>query len=108
MTSEQRFEEIESLLATATPPRAGSTGWYDACDLFATAIKEGLRERFGRGFRTEVHGDEVGLIARVSGDGFGARPWSVDLALPLDGDLAEGIARVLDAVEAEVADAYVA
>ena len=68
------FDAIESQFAVATPPRAGSTSWYDACDLLASAVKGGLRARFGRSFHTEVYGAEVGLIVRVRGEGCGARP----------------------------------
>jgi len=32
------FHEAEQMLRTATPPRAGSTSWYDACDLVAPEI----------------------------------------------------------------------
>ena len=70
------YNGIEALFAKSTPPRAGSTEWYDACDLLATAVKGRLRERFKRGFHVEVYGDEVGLILRIRGDGYGVEPWS--------------------------------
>ena len=101
-----RYRYIESLFLSAKPPRAGSTSWYDACDLLTTAIKERLRERFGRGFQVEVYGDEVGLILRVRGDGYGVGPWSVDRTLDPHEPLEVQVDRVLPAIEESVADKY--
>ncbi|MDB4561740.1 MAG: hypothetical protein P8R43_02435 [Planctomycetota bacterium] len=101
------FHEAEELLRTATPPRAGSTSWYDACDLVATEIKRRLRERFERGFPVDVYGDEVGLIVRVRGDGYGVTPWSVDLPFDPAKPLAPQTAALLGRVDREVAAAYV-
>lgn len=101
------FHEIEQTLAKATPPRAGSTGWYDGCDLLATAVKERLRERHGRGFLVEVYGDEVGLILRVRGDGYGLGPWSVDRTLTLDEPLGPQVDEAVRAVSAKVKETYV-
>ena len=101
------FHEAEDLLRTATPPRAGSTSWYDACDLVATEIKRRLRERFGRGFPVDVYGDEVGLIVRVRGDGYGVTPWSVDLPFDPARPLAPQTAALMEQVDREVAAAYV-
>ena len=101
------FAEIEQLFATARPPRAGSTSWYDACDLLAIRVKQGLRERFERGFQVEVYGDEVGVILRIRGDGYGAKPWSVDRALLPTDSLESQLTATLDEVEARVRDSYV-
>lgn len=101
------FHEAEQLFRTATPPRAGSTGWYDACDLVATEIKRRLRERFERGFPVDVYGDEVGLIVRVRGDGYGVTPWSVDMSFDAGKPLGPQTATLIDRVDREVAAAYV-
>lgn len=100
------YNGIESLFAKATPPRAGSTEWYDACDMLATAVKGRLRERFQRGFHVEVYGDEVGLILRVRGDGYGVGPWSVDRALDNSAPLGDQVDDAVEAVAARVAEAY--
>ncbi len=101
------YSEIESQFAGATPPRSGSTSWYDACDLLGTAIKEKLRESFGRGFHVEVYGDEVGLILRVRGDGYGLGPWSVDRTLDTSEPMAPQVDAALSAVRDKVKSAYV-
>ncbi|MEC8496312.1 MAG: hypothetical protein VXZ39_15395 [Planctomycetota bacterium] len=101
------YHEIEQQFAVATPPRAGSTSWYDACDLLAVGIKEQLRERHGRGFHVEVYGDEVGLILRVRGDGYGLGPWSVDRTLATDEPMGPQVADALRAVDAQVRRTYV-
>lgn len=101
------FHEAEELLRTATPPRAGSTSWYDACDLVATEIKRRLRERFERGFPVDVYGDEVGLIVRVRGDGYGVTPWSVDLPVHPPQERRRLRGERLGGVEREVDAAYV-
>lgn len=100
------YQGIEALYARSTAPRAGSTEWYDACDLLATAVKGGLRERFDRGFHVEVYGDEVGLILRIRGDGYGANPWSVDRSLLPGEPLAPQVEEALREVEVRVAEAY--
>ena len=100
------FHEAEQMLRTATPPRTGSTSWYDACDLVATEIKRRLRERCDRGFPVDVYGDEVGLIVRVRGDGYGVHPWSVDMAFDATKPLGPQTATLLDRVEREVTAAY--
>ncbi len=100
------YNGIEGLFAKATPPRAGSTEWYDACDMLATAVKGQLRERFDRGFHVEVYGDEVGLILRVRGDGYGVGPWSVDRALDASVPLAEQVEAAVEAVAVRVSEAY--
>lgn len=100
------YNGIEGLFAKSTPPRAGSTEWYDACDMLATAVKGRLRERFQRGFHVEVYGDEVGLILRVRGDGYGVGPWSVDRALDSSVPLAEQVDQAIEAVAVRVAEAY--
>jgi len=101
-----RYSEIEDLFDDARPPRSGSTTWYDACDLLTTAIKARLRERFRRGFSVEVYGDEVGLIVRVRGDGYGVGPWSVDRALDFREPLERQIEELVPAVESSVAENY--
>ena len=100
------YHGIEALFAKSTPPRSGSTEWYDACDLLATAVKGKLRERLGRGFNVEVYGDAVGLILRVRGDGYGVGPWSVDRAINLDTALDEQVDEAIAAVAAQVAETY--
>ena len=100
------YHGIEALFARSTPPRTGSTEWYDACDMLATAVKGRLRERFQRGFHVEVYGDEVGLILRVRGDGYGVSPWSVDRALDNGAPLAEQVDEAVEAVAVKVAAAY--
>ena len=101
------YSEAEQMFRSATPPRSGSTGWYDACELVATEIKRRLRERFGRGFPVDVYGDEVGLIVRVRGDGYGVEPWSVDRTLDPDASLGPQMFAVMEAVERQVAATYV-
>ena len=101
------YREIESLFSKAKPPLAGSTGWYDACDLLAVAVKQRLRKQFKRGFQVEVYGDEVGLILRVRGDGYGVGPWSVDRALDYREPLMQQVEEMIPAVAAEVAEKYV-
>ncbi|MEM6673604.1 MAG: hypothetical protein AAF726_12230 [Planctomycetota bacterium] len=101
------YADAERMFRGATPPRAGSTSWYDACDLLATEIKRGLRERFGRGFPVEVYGDEVGLIVRIRGDGYGASPWSVDRSFDPHGALAPQVAGLIEVVDREIASVYV-
>ena len=101
-----RYSEIEGLFLTAKPPRAGSTSWYDACDLLTIAVKERLREKFGRGFQVDVYGDQVGLILRVRGDGYGVGPWSVDRTLDPNEALAQQVDDVLPSIEACVAEKY--
>lgn len=101
------YQEIETLFEAATPPRAGSTGWYDACDLLATAVKDRLRRQFDRGFHVEVYGDEVGLILRVRGDGYGVGPWSVDRTLRTDRSMQPQIDEALTAVAGCVEAAYI-
>ena len=100
------YDDLQRRFAAARPPRAGSTDWYDACDLLATEVKRRLRERFGRGFAVEVYGDEVGLILRVRGDGYGAGPWSVDRALDPAASLQEQVDAVLPAVDEHVQARY--
>ncbi|QDV09228.1 hypothetical protein Poly30_47850 [Planctomycetes bacterium Poly30] len=100
------YNGIEALFARSTPPRAGSTEWYDACDMLATAVKGRLRERFQRGFHVEVYGDEVGLILRVRGDGYGVNPWSVDRALDNGAPLAEQVDAAVEAVADRVNELY--
>ncbi len=101
------YADIEKQFAAARPPRAGSASWYDACDLPGTQAKSRLREPFERGFHAEVYGDEVGLILRVRGDGYGAKPWSVDRALVIGDAFEAQIAEVLDEVAERVRDSYV-
>lgn len=101
------YTEIESLFATATPPRAGSTSWYDACDQLGTAVKDKLRETFGRGFHVEVYGDEVGLILRIRGDGYGVGPWSVDRSFDPARPMSDQVTEAIAAVKQHVANAYV-
>ena len=100
------YNGIEALFAKSTPPRSGSTEWYDACDLLATAVKGRLRELFERGFHVEVYGDEVGLILRVRGDGYGVGPWSVDRAISLDSPLNPQVDDAVATVALRVAEAY--
>ncbi|MFT5732461.1 MAG: hypothetical protein ACJA2W_001057 [Planctomycetota bacterium] len=100
------YNGIEALFAKSTPPRAGSTEWYDACDMLATAVKGRLRERFDRGFHVEIYGDEVGLILRVRGDGYGVGPWSVDRALDSNASLSDQVDEAVEAVAVRVAEAY--
>lgn len=100
------YNGIEALFAKSTPPRAGSTEWYDACDLLATAVKGRLRERFKRGFHVEVYGDEVGLILRIRGDGYGVEPWSVDRAVNLEGSLPDQVDETIELVAVRVAETY--
>jgi hypothetical protein len=100
------LDRIEGLFAKARPPRAGSTEWYDACDLLGTELKRRLRERFGRGFAVEVYGDEVGVILRVRGDGYGARPWSVDRPLDPHAPLDPQVEAALSEVEGYVRERY--
>lgn len=101
------YHEIEQQFAVSTPPRAGSTSWYDACDMLAISIKDKLRERHGRGFLVEVYGDEVGLILRVRGDGYGIGPWSVDRTLCTDEPMGPQVSAALDAVSEQVSATYV-
>ncbi len=101
------YSEAEQMFRTATPPRTGSTGWYDACEMVATEVKRRLRERFGRGFPVDVYGDEVGLILRVRGDGYGVEPWSVDRTLDPNAPLGPQVFAVLEAVGAKVEETYV-
>ncbi|MFT4540591.1 MAG: hypothetical protein ACI841_000413 [Planctomycetota bacterium] len=101
------YSEIEKQFAGARPPRAGSTSWYDACDQFATQVKTRLRERFGRCFLVEAYGDEVGLILRVRGDGYGAKPWSVDRGVDFGRPLAAQIESAIDEVAVCVRENYV-
>lgn len=101
------YDEIEALYGEATPPRAGSTTWYDACDLLATAVKDRLRSRFGRGFQVEVYGDEVAVILRIRGDGYGAAPWSVDRALDAGAPMGPQVDEALAAVQRHVDETYV-
>ena len=103
----EAYREIEGLFAKAKPPLAGSTGWYDACDLLAVAVKQRLRAKFKRGFQVEIYGDEVGLILRVRGDGYGVGPWSVDRALDYREPLMLQVEEVLPAIEEQVAAKYV-
>ncbi len=100
------YNGIEALFAQSTPPRAGSTQWYDACDLLATAVKGRLRELFDRGFHVEVYGDEVSVILRVRGDGCGVEPWSVDRSINLEVPLDEQVNEAVAAVAIRVAEAY--
>ena len=100
------YNGIEALFAKSTPPRAGSTEWYDACDLLATAVKGRLREIFERGFHVEVYGDEVSVILRVRGDGCGIEPWSVDRSINLDLALEAQVSEAVAAVALRVAEAY--
>ena len=72
----EAHKKIERLFKRAKPPVSGSTTWYDACDLLSVAVKQRLRRRFKRGFQVEVYGDEVGVILRVRGDGYGVDPWN--------------------------------
>ena len=102
----QAYSEIESLFARSKPPLAGSTDWYDACDLLSVAVKGRLREKFKRGFQVEVYGDEVGLILRVRGDGYGVGPWSVDRALDYREPLMMQVEAVMPAIEEQVAAKY--
>lgn len=100
------YPEIESLFATATPPRSGSTGWYDACELLRVSVGSRLRDTFGRGFLVEVYGDEVGLILRVRGDGYGVGPWSVDCSLDSQSPLGPQIEAILPHVKERVTATY--
>ena len=101
------YSEAEQLFRAATPPRAGSTSWYDACDMVATELKRRLRERFGRGFPVDVYGDEVGVIVRIRGDGYGVEPWSIDRTLDPHAPLAPQTLAVIEAVERVVSKTYV-
>ncbi len=97
---------ITALFAEATPPRAGSTSWYDACDLLATDLKARLRASLGRGFHVEAYGDEVGVILRVRGDGYGLDPWSVDGTLDPAAPLEPQLEALSREVEARVRTVY--
>ncbi|MEM6569920.1 MAG: hypothetical protein AAF957_16030 [Planctomycetota bacterium] len=101
------YSEAEQLFRVATPPRAGSTTWYDACELVATEVKRRLRERFGRGFPADVYGDESGLIVRVRGDGYGVEPWSVDRTLDPNEPIGPQVLVLLEAVDRQVSRTYV-
>ena len=104
---EESYQSIEQLFERAQPPVAGSTDWYDACDLLATGIKSRLREKLRRGFQVEVYGDQVALIVRVRGDGYGVDPWSVDRCLNYREPLLLQVEDVVKDVTAHVADKYV-
>lgn len=104
---EESYQSIERLFESARPPVAGSTDWYDACDLLATGIKNRLREKFRRGFQVEVYGDQVGLIVRVRGDGYGVDPWSVDRSLSYREPLLLQVEEVVKGVAGKVAEKYV-
>lgn len=105
-TAGKELTSIESLFASSTAPRAGSTSWYDACDLCATELKARLRDRMGRGFQVEVHGDEVGLILRVRGDGYGVDPWSIDMTADPNVALAPQLEAVVDRVQERASKTY--